>query len=172
MAKAARGARAVRSQVGASGSALLSARLSHPSSIPMPNDLLPPQERRESSPEVGTGALYSVDGGRRNGFDADAPWAWRAVEAGHGAELQVSLVGVRAAVVEGATLMEVVADGTLKGWHAREALSAVVSEPLANWDTRRGRTQGERLAVVERAIGELGALRPMRRGGWTVGGVR
>ena len=168
MAKAARRARVVSSEVGAaSGNPL---RLQHPSSIPVPNDLLPPQERAESSPQVG--GLYSVDGGRRNGFDADAPWAWRMVEAGHGAEVQASLAALRQAVIEGSTLMEVVADGTLKGWHTREAMSAVVGEPMANWDTRRGRTQGERLAAVERAIGELGALRPLRRGGWTVGGAR
>lgn len=172
MAKAARGARAVSRAVGAAGGNPL--RLQHPSSVSMPQDLLPPQERRESPPESGsgTGGLYSVDGGRRNRFDADAPWAWRMVEAGHGAELQLALSGLRAAVIEGATIMEVVADGTLKGWHTREAMSAVVGEPLANWDTRRGRTQGERMAAVERAIGELGALRPLRRGGWTVGGAR
>lgn len=168
MAKAARGARAVSSGVGAAGGNPL--RLQHPASVPLPNDLLPPAERSDSLPQ--SGGLYAVEGGRRNGFDADAPWAWRAIEAGHGAELQVSLSALRAAVAEGSTLMEVVADGTLRGWHAREAMSAVVGEPLANWDTRRGRTQGERMAAVERAIGELGALRPLRRGGWTVGGAR
>jgi len=113
-----------------------------------------------------------VDGGRGGEFDADAPWAWRVIEAGHGPEVAESLATLRSAVVEGSTIMEVVADGTLKGWHCREAMSAVVGEPLANWDTRRGRTQGERLAAVERAIGELGARKPLRRGGWTVGGVR
>lgn len=168
MAKAARGARAVSNRSGAvSGNPL---RLRHPSILLCPNDLLPPGERRESSPK--SGALYGVEGGRRDGFDADAPWAWRVVEAGHGPEVAESLSTCRSAVIEGSTLMEVVADGTLKGWHCREALSAVAGEPLANWDTRRGRTQAERLAVVERAIGELGARRPLRRGGWTVGGAK
>ena len=142
----------------------------HPETLSVPEELLPPHLRGLSTPE--TRGLVAVDGGRRDGFDADAPWAWRAIEAGHGAELQLSLSALRSAVIEGSTLMEVVADGTLKGWHTREAISAVLREPLANWDTSRGRTQGERLAVVDRAIGELGALRPLRRGGWTVGGSR
>lgn len=168
MSEGTRRAKAARNTAVAVGSDPLQMR--HPALVPMPEDLRPPHERRESSPEER--GLYAVAGGRRGGFDADAPWAWRVIEAGHGAEVQESLALVRSAVVEGCTLMEVVADGTLKGWHVREALSAVVGEPLANWDTRRGRTQGERMAAVERAIGELGALRPLRRGGWTVGGAR
>ena len=168
MSKTTRRVRAVPTEGVASESNPL--RLQHPAKSTFPNELLPADERRESAPEAG--GLYAVEGGRRNGFDADAPWAWRVIEAGHGSEVQLSLAALRSAVVEGCTLMEVVADGTLRGWHAREAMSAVVGEPLANWDTRRGRTQGERLAAVERAIGELGALKPLRRGGWTVGGDR
>lgn len=169
MAQSARRATAGKNKSGAGGGNPL--RLEHCSTgLLCPNELLPSSERRNFAPQGG--GLYAVDGGRGNEFDKDAPWAWRAVEAGHAAEIQASLSVLRSAVIEGATLMEVVADGTLKGWHTREALTAVVGEPLANWDTRRGRTQGERMAAVERAIGELGALRPLRRGGWTVGGAR
>lgn len=81
-----------------------------------------------------------------------------------------SLHQVRREVHAGSTLLEAVADGTLLGWRVREALNSVLDEPLANWDRRKGRTQMERRAVVERALSELGAA--PHRGGWKVGGGR
>ena len=93
------------------------------------------------------------------------PLAARAERRGHLVELGDRLRLARVAVTAGSTLTEVVADGTLWGWRAREALSHVLGEPLANWDGRAGRTQLERIAVVERALAECGVV---HRGGWAV----
>ncbi|MDP2271279.1 MAG: hypothetical protein Q8K32_11145 [Archangium sp.] len=80
------------------------------------------------------------------------------------------LVQVRRDVAAGSTLVEAVADGTLLGWRAREAINSCLNEPVANWDRERGRTKGERLALLARVLGELGVA--PHRGGWNVGGGR
>jgi hypothetical protein len=131
--------------------------LTHPSLTPVPKEF-----RSESQP--------STSGERRVAGKLSAyvsPMGARVERRGEGTELRAHLATVRAAVVAGASILEAVADGTLMGWRAREVLSHVVDEPVANWDQRRGRTQLERLAVLDRALGELGG--GVRRGGWSVG---
>lgn len=92
-------------------------------------------------------------------------YAARAERRGELPEVVQALLAVRVAVRAGGTLLESVADGTLLGWRTREALNSCLSEPVANWDRAAGRTQGERLALVERALAELGVV---HRGGWSV----
>lgn len=98
-----------------------------------------------------------------------SPLADRAERRGHLTELSAHLLGVKAAVAAGDTLLEAVGDGTLWGWRSREALSHALGVPVANWDRERGRTQAERLALVERVLSELGVAL-VRRGGWSVSG--
>lgn len=93
-------------------------------------------------------------------------YAARAERRGDLAGVVAYLRSARRYVLHGGALLDAVADGTLLGWHAREALNSVLDEPLANWDVRKGRTQLERRAVVERALAELGDV---RKGGWSVG---
>lgn len=105
--------------------------------------------------------------GERRAAEEKSPYAARSERKGQLPALIDFLRLVRAAVLKGATLLEGVADGTVNGWRARQALSHCLGEPLANWDRQRGRTQLEREAVIERALGELGAS-PQRHGGWSV----
>jgi hypothetical protein len=79
------------------------------------------------------------------------------------------LLATREQVRDGASLLDGVADGTLWGWRARLALSDVLTAPVADWDNAPGRTQLERLAVVERALAECGHVE-VHRGGWRVSG--
>lgn len=73
---------------------------------------------------------------------------------------------VRAEVRAGGALTAAVADGTLWGWRARQALSHCLGEPVATWDAQPGRTQLERSALVSRALAECGD--EPHRGGWMV----
>jgi len=73
---------------------------------------------------------------------------------------------VRVEVDAGGALTAAVADGTLWGWRARQALSHCLGVPVATWDAEPGRTQQERLALVARALTECGV--EARRGGWAV----
>lgn len=98
-----------------------------------------------------------------------SPLADRAERRGQLTELSAHLFGVKAAVAAGDSLLEAVGDGTLWGWRSREALSHALGVPLANWDRERGRTQAERLALVDRVLSELGVTQ-VRRGGWSVSG--
>ena len=68
------------------------------------------------------------------------------------------LVMARSAVSNGATLFDAIADGSLEAWKVREFLGGVLSESMINWDERQGRTQLERLAVLDRAIVEIAHL--------------
>ena len=95
-----------------------------------------------------------------------SPLHERAERKGQLTELVDFLKQVRRDVEAGESLTACVGDGTLWGWRARVALGHCVGEPLANWDAQPGRTQLERRAVVERALGELGVTQ--RRGGWVV----
>jgi hypothetical protein len=152
----------------ASGRAL---ELMHPALVPMPEELRPESERGHSASGAGVavGAVAVVR--RRNsvrGYDPGAPWAWRAASAGQSIDLREHLTQARALVEADWSLTDVVCDGTLWGWRTRLALSSVVGEPLVNWDQEAGRTAAERLALVDRAIGELDETLP--RGGWTVTG--
>lgn len=96
-----------------------------------------------------------------------SPYAVRAEGKGQLVGLVAVLLAVRAGVREGATLLDGVATGTLWGWRARLSLSDVLTQPLADWDNAPGRTQLERLAVVERALAECGHIET-HRGGWSV----
>jgi len=99
-----------------------------------------------------------------------SPYAVRAERKGQLVELVDFLRQVRAEVDAGGTLSAAVADGTLWGWRARQALSHCLGEPVATWDAQPGRTQLERLALVVRALAECGEA-PCR-GGWRVGDGR
>lgn len=96
-----------------------------------------------------------------------SPYAVRAEGKGQLVGIVAVLLAVRDGVRDGATLLDGVADGTLWGWRARLALSDVLTQPVADWDNAPGRTQLERLAVVERALAECGHVET-HRGGWSV----
>lgn len=152
-----------------SGCTLL--QLSHPALTPMPEELRPASQRAKSAAAVSVGVVAVRRGQSKRGYDTGAPWVSRAKARGDFMEEQHRLEAVRDLVAAGWTLLEAVADGTLWGWRLRLDLSNVCGEALANWDRKPGRTQAERLAVVERALGEMAEQAP--RGGWTVtdGGV-
>ena len=141
--------------------------LTHPALTPMPEELRPVEERRKSAPvgAVGGVAVRRVRGAR--GYDVGAPWVGRIDRAGLHADMKQHLEAARVEVLGGASLLDVVCDGTLWGWRLRMCFSGIASEAIANWDAVPGRTQAERLAVVERAIGEL-AEQERNAGGWTV----
>lgn len=125
--------------------------LAHPSLIPMPAELLPPEKRGDSRRASGVAGVVAVaDGGH-----VVAGWASRTVRNGHGPEMLERLRLARRAVERGQTLRRVVVDGTLPGWRLRLALTEVCGEAVVNWDQRKGRTMLERVAVVRRAIDEL-----------------
>lgn len=157
--------------------------LSHPAKTPMPSALRTPQRRTADalglshpaktpmpaalrsavdSPVVGSGS------GARRLVGAKSAYAVRAERKGQLIGLVEILVSVRDGVREGKTLLDGVATGTLWGWRARITLSSVLDVPLADWDNAPGRTQLERLAVVERALAECGLVETTRRGGWAV----
>ena len=110
-------------------------------------------------------ALRSFMGARRVAVEK-SPYAVRAERKGQLVELVEFLRRVRAEVRDGSTLTQAVADGTLWGWRARQALSHSIGEPVATWDAQPGRTQMERRAVVERSLTECGDV--ARKGGWRV----
>ena len=109
-----------------------------------------------------SGAVGSVSGvasGRRAKQELAAyvsPMAARVERQGKTDDTIARLLAARRKVDRGCTLLEVVADGTASGWNLRLVLSGLLGEALANWDARPGRTQLERAALVERALGELG----------------
>ena len=102
---------------------------------------------------------------------AKSPYAVRAEGKGQLIGLVEFLLAVREEVRDGGALTDAVADATLWGWRARLALSDVLGVPLANWDRAPGRTQLERLAVVERALAECGHS-DNHRGGWLISSGR
>ena len=106
---------------------------------------------------------------------AKSPYAVRAERKGQLVGLVEILLSVRDGVHDGATLLDGVATGTLWGWRARMALDTALPMgfALADWDNAPGRTQLERLALVERVLAECGHVEA-RRGGWSVssGGAR
>ena len=108
-----------------------------------------------------------VVGGKRSAYES--PLAARVERRGEAGDLATRLAEAQRDVRAGSSLLDAVADGTLWGWRAREALSHCLGEPLANWDRSPGRTQLERLALVARLLAELGGE---LRGGWRVGGAR
>lgn len=97
----------------------------------------------------------------------DSPYSARAERRGDLQSTVALLLTVRVGARRGATLIEVVANGSIDGWRAREALTNAAGRPLALWDGERHRTQADRLALVERALGLYGYT-PPRRGGWSV----
>lgn len=132
--------------------------LSHPARTPMPGGL----RTALASPIVGSGS------GARRLVGAKSAYAVRAERKGQLIGLVEILVSVRDGIHAGRTLLDGVATGTLWGWRARITLSSVLDVPLADWDNAPGRTQLERLAVVERALAECGLVETTRRGGWAV----
>lgn len=99
---------------------------------------------------------------------SDSPYAARAERHGELSRVVALLLDVRSRARCGSTLLDAVATGDAGGWAAREALSNACGTPLANWDQERFRTQADRLALVDRALGLYGHV-PTRRGGWSVG---
>lgn len=157
-------------QEGARGINFLLDRLPHPARTPMPAALRSSplglsHPAKTPMPE----RLRPTMGSRRVGVEKSA-YAVRSERKGQLVELVDFLRQVRAEVQDGGTLTQAVADGTLWGWRARQALSHCMGEPVATWDAQPGRTQLERLALVVRALAECGE--EPRRGGWTVGGSR
>lgn len=147
----------------ASGNCLF--RLEHPALTPMPEELRPHGKTGQSAP-VSLGVVAVRRERSRRGYDTSAPWVTRTKAVGLFADMRTHLEAARELVLAGDDLLTIVADGTLWGWRLRMALSSVVGEALANWDRRPGRTQAERLAVLDRALGEMAEQAP--RGGWTV----
>lgn len=115
-------------------------------------------------PELHLSPRPSISGARRVGTPKSA-YAVRMAGKGQLTGLVEFLRRVRDGVRDGASLLDGVADGTLWGWRARMALSDVLSQPVADWDSAPGRSQLERFAVVERALAECGVE---HRGGWSV----
>ena len=140
-------------------------QLSHPALTPMPEELRPHGKTGQSAP-VSLGVVAVRRERSRRGYDTSAPWVTRTKAVGLFADMRTHLEAARELVLAGDDLLTIVADGTLWGWRLRMALSSVVGEALANWDRRPGRTQTERLAVLDRALGEMAEQAP--RGGWTV----
>lgn len=95
------------------------------------------------------------------------PVAVRLERNGHRLGAITKLVEAMRDVVGGATVLEAIADGTLLGWYAREALMAVCDGNLLDWDGSPYRVQEERILLVEKTLGFLGYAAP-RRGGWSV----
>lgn len=139
--------------------------LPHPARTPMPEALRP--------------SVASASGVRRvrrkavSDYVASA-WVSRAQRTGQVLGLADRLRALLAQVEAGANIVDGVADGTLWGWHTRQALGCALGENLVAWDGQIGRSRGERLALIRRALGELGATAPetlgpaKRRGGWSV----
>lgn len=143
--------------------------LSHPARTPMPAALRSfPVLRNPATtsppPELHLSPRPSISGARRVAGGKSA-YAKRVEGRGQLVGLVEFLREVRTGVLKGRSLLDGVADGTLWGWRARLALSDVLTQPLADWDNAPGRTQLERLAVVERALAECGVE---HRGGWRV----
>lgn len=129
----------------------------------------PSPELRPIARTPTTGLRRSKGNQGRSGYDVEAPWVWRAKQAGRIDDLLARLKEVRRVVRAGGEIFPCVADGTLWGWRVRTALSSLVGEAIDEWDKRRGRTHLERLAVLDRALGELGVE---HRGGWSISSGR
>jgi len=85
------------------------------------------------------------------------PAARRQEARGYLAAVQRRLGLVRVAVMNGATLVESVADGTVVGWHARMALDSTLDGGnLLAWDSRPGRTVRDRLWLVQSTLARWG----------------
>lgn len=149
--------------------------LAHPAKTPPPVALLPrpilkhpartppPAELRVSASEAVSGRR--VVGGRRSPY-ASALGA-RIERQGATVELRARLEELRRAVLAGHGILNVVADGTLWGWQTRMALQHELHGlSLADWDA--GRTEAERLALIERVLAQLVGAEPKRKGGWRV----
>lgn len=78
----------------------------------------------------------------------------------------MALLRVRRHVLDGHSLLDAVADGTLAGWAARMVLAdALGSTRLPQWDAQEGRTQIERRHICDKALSLAGYI---HAGGWTV----
>lgn len=98
---------------------------------------------------------------------SDSPYAARSDRRGDRARVVALLLTVRTLARHGRSLIDIVSTGELDGWRAREALSNACGESLLQWDSYSHRTQADRMALVERALGLYGYV-SKRRGGWAV----
>lgn len=98
---------------------------------------------------------------------SDSPYAARSDRRGDRVRVVALLLSVRTLARRGRSLVDIVSTGELDGWRAREALSNACGEPLLQWDSHGHRTQADRMALVERALGLYGYV-AKRRGGWAV----
>lgn len=56
----------------------------------------------------------------------------------------------------GGTVMDAIADGTLDGWYARQALGSVLGTvQVPQWDAHPARTKAERIATLKSAVAYL-----------------
>lgn len=142
---------------GASGTNPL---LSHPAVTPMPVELMATVERRDSTPVSGARLAKSAQSGYV------APVTARLERTGKSGAVVARLKRLRQQVLNGDTLSDAIADGQLESWQAREPLGvACESRSVIEWDSRIGRTQADRVAVVDKALVLSGFV---RRGGWRV----
>ncbi len=118
------------------------------------------EQKEAKSGAVGTlpGAVASGRRRVKSKVSAYSPMASRIERQGKAPETIKMLLVARKAVARGSSLTELVVIGSLAGWNLRQVLSSCCGEPVTNWDQRAGRTQLERAAVVERALGEFGQL--------------
>lgn len=159
--------------------------LRHPALTPMPEALRPrPIAHVDAgavarAPKSRGGAMAGRrTTGRQSGYVINlealqrvvSPLEDRARRTGRHGAMVARLERVRVAVDGGATIRAAVTDGQVDSWHARQALTHAlgVGQNVTDWDQERFRTQGERLALVERVLAELGVGK--RRGGWSVSG--
>ena len=98
----------------------------------------------------------------------ESPYAARAERHGELKRVVTLLLDVRSRARRGSTLLDAVATGDADGWAVREALSNACGYPLSGWDGAAFRTQSDRLALVDRALGLYGYVERARRGGWSV----
>lgn len=143
----------------------LSRLLKHPALTPMPAALRS-QRRPISTPSTlpttgarrvrGRQSAYSVGVGCGLGVDRAATMR-AAIPA---------LLAARSSLVRGGLLFDGVADSTTDGWCARQLLQRTAGAAnLHAWETAKGRTYGERLALIDRVLTDCGHV---RRGGWAV----
>lgn len=142
-------------------------RLPARATVPMPRELVPLSARADAT---------VVSGERRAKRERSAyvatlhPAGERLKRQGQLALVVARLKRLRAQVLAGLTLNEALVDGQMDSWHARGPLDIAARKTALLWDDedRPRHTLAERVALVDKALGLLGAV---RRGGWFVAGV-
>lgn len=139
--------------------------LKHPALTPMPEALRGQKQPISTAASLPTTGARRVRGRRSSysigvgcGLGLDRAKTMRAAIP--------ALLVARASLLRGGLLFDGVAVGTADGWTARMLLQrACDATNLHAWETAKGRTEAERLALVDRVLADCGHV---RRGGWTV----